>query len=121
MSCGGSCLFPSPPFPSLRAFRAFLPDEAGAGGGCSSWHWLRGARSGRGRCGQQIFPVLITMEVIRASARPRHGSWMWSQQHQQLLDKHQPEPEKHQPACDLRLRRGPRVQCMYFHIYMYII
>lgn len=50
--------------------------------------------------GQQVSPVLITMEVIRASARPGHGCG-----HEQPLDKHQPEQQNHQPAHDLRPKR----------------
>lgn len=69
--------------------------------------------------GQQISPVLITMEVIGASACPGHGCG-----HEQPLDKHRPEQEKHQPARDLRPKRDKGAHgcsvCIYVYLYLYI-
>lgn len=71
--------------------------------------------------GQQVSPVLITMEVIRASARPRHGCGHSSTS--SLWTNTQPELQKHQPACDLRPKReeGHRCSvCIYIYIYSHI-
>lgn len=102
---------PSVPLEPFRQRKLVLEVAAPAGAG-------RGQLDLAVATGQQVFPVLITMEVIRASARPEHAC-VWSQQQQ--LDKHQPELQKqHQPECELRPKREEEGRgcsvciCIYF-------
>lgn len=66
-------LLPSLP---LCAFRAFLPDEAGAGGDCSSWHWLWGAGSSCGHWWTADIPCANYHGGDWSLSMPR--AWMWS-------------------------------------------